>query len=352
MTTNVNLLVTGGNGFIASNFIHRLLKHPFAGEFKITKLINVDAFGTNLVYYSGMDLDTTNNDLNENLFFKSYTGNINDKDLVLQILNEHDINIIYHFAAQSHVDASFSNSLQFVVDNVLGTTNLLECIRIYGIDKIIKFIHVSTDEVYGDIIDSDKESLVLKYGHYDPTNPYAASKASAELMAKSFAKSYGISLIITRSNNVFGKRQYPEKIIPKFIHQLLAGEKCTIHGNGKALRKYLYVEDAIDAYLLILEKGKIGSIYEMDSKTELSAITIANKIITTMIDKGYLKDKKPITNYIHYEKDRPYQDTRYIVNPETLYLLGWNENSEFDKAFEETIDWYVKYAFPKGLFSF
>lgn len=329
------VLVTGGCGFIASNFIHKLLS---TGKYRVINLdkLNYCANQKNISQtYRHEYNDSIQTDLKNYRFYK---GDINNTDLVREILNSNQVDIIYHFAAQTHVDQSFGNSTTFVVDNVLGTSNLLECAREYG--KLKRFIHVSTDEVYGSIT-GEKEELVMKYGIYDPTNPYAATKAAAELMVQSYNKSYGIPTIITRSNNVYGPRQYWEKIIPKFIYLLSKGKKCTVYGDGSALRKYLFVEDAADAYLTVMEKGIVGEIYEMDSNTEFSALQMTHKLISV------LKSGDNPNDWIDFVEDRHFHDVRYIVNPKTLFDLGWTQKTSFDEGFEKTIAWYTKYAIPE-----
>jgi len=334
------ILVTGGCGFIASNFIHKLLE---TGRYLV---INVDKLNycanlknvTKKYNYEKHMIENTNLD---NYHF--YKTDISNADFIMDILTKHNVQIVYHFAAQTHVDQSFGNSTQFVVDNVLGTSVLLECCREYG--KLEKFIHVSTDEVYGDVT-NDREQLILKYGLYDPTNPYAATKAAAELMVKSYYKSYKIPIIITRSNNVYGPHQYWEKIVPKFIYLLEKGQKCPVYGNGQAMRKYLYVGDACDAYLEILEKGMIGEIYEMGSEIEYSALDMAHQLIKQ------LKPSDDPNDWLDYVEDRKFHDSRYLVNQETLKQLGWKPCVSFEDGLAKTIEWYTHYAIPSGHWSY
>ena len=332
------ILVTGGCGFIASNFIRKLLQTNKYLVINVDKL-NYCANIKNV--YNEYNFDSHQNeevDLKNYVFYKT---DINNSDFILNILKIHQVEIVYHFAAQTHVDQSFGNSTQFITDNVLGTANLLECCREYG--QLEKFIHVSTDEVYGQIA-SDQENIILQYGFYDPTNPYAASKASAELFVKSYSRSYKIPFIITRSNNVYGPNQYWEKIIGKFIYNLYHDRKCPIYGNGQAMRKYLYVSDVCDAYQLILEKGIIGEIYEIGSNSELNTLDI----FTQLISKIKPEDINQPEKWLDFVEDRKFHDQRYVVNSENLEKLGWEVKTSLEEGLKKTIEWYMNYAIPQN----
>lgn len=329
------ILVTGGCGFIASNFIHKLLK---TGEYFVINVDKLNYCGTlknvekryNFETHKAEDTDLTN--------YCFYKSDINNAEFILDILKRHKVDILCHFAAQSHVDVSFGNSLQFVVDNVMGTSTLLECARVYG--KLERFIHISTDECTGDVT-KDREEIVMKYGILAPTNPYAASKAAAEMMVQSYLRSYKLPIIITRSNNVYGPGQFYEKMIPKCIYNLQHGKKIPIYGEGHALRKYLYVEDACDAYLTIMEKGQIGQIYEMGTNNEYSAYEVAKMLVSK------LKLWDDVSRWVTYVTDRPFHDSRYLVNQTTLAELGWSPKTPFDVGINRTIEWYVNYAIPE-----
>jgi UDP-glucose 4,6-dehydratase len=330
------ILVTGGCGFIASNFIQKLL---LTDEYFVVNIDKMDYCS------SHKNISVLYDDANINQLslknYKFYNINLLETDKIKNILIDNNISIIYHFAAQSHVDNSFNGAQQFVVDNVLGTTSLLEACRQYILlgNKIEKFIHVSTDEVYGDVQIGNEEK-VIKYGKLDPTNPYAASKAAAELMVQSYVYSYKLPVIITRSNNVYGPGQYWEKIIPKFIYTLSKDQKIPVYGDGSALRKYLFIEDACDAYLLILEKGEIGTIYEMGSDIEFSALEMAALLIQK------IKPDECCENWINFVEDRHFHDSRYLVNPHQLDQLGWKAKTSFSKGLDKTINWYLNYAIP------
>jgi dTDP-glucose 4,6-dehydratase len=312
MFSPTNLLVTGGCGFIGSNFINYYKeKNPYV------KIINFDK----LDYCS--DKTGVNHD-------KLIIGNLKNKDLVLHILNDHDIDTVIHFAAQTHVDNSFGNSLEFTIDNILGTHTLLECCKVYN--KIKRFIHISTDEVYGEV-DIDHKGCSEK-SLLNPTNPYAATKAGAEFIARSYYYSFNMPIIITRGNNVYGPRQYPEKLIPKFINQLINNEKCTIHGKGETRRNFIFVADVVKAIEVILQKGIINNIYNIGTNNEYSVSEIADKLIK------YLKPDDKVEDWIQYVSDRNFNDYRYAIKSNELHNLGWEEETNFDKGFEYTIEWF------------
>ena len=312
-----NILVTGGCGFIASNFINYFLE-----KHQNYKIINIDA-----MYYCAKEenIETKFRESNNYTFIK---GSITNRELVNLILNIHKVDTIIHFAAQSHVDNSFSNPIQYTNDNILGTHTLLECIREYG--KIEKFIHISTDEVYGENDNDIKnEKSIL-----NPTNPYSATKAAAEMLVNSYVYSYGIPTIITRGNNVYGPRQYPEKLIPKFILALKNGEKCTIHGEGKTERSFLYVSDVVKAFELILFEGKLGEIYNIGTDKEYSVMDITKNLVKLM------KDKEDITEYIEYVEDRKYNDKRYYIQFNKLLEMGWKQEVFLEEGLKKTIEYY------------
>ena len=306
-----NLLVTGGCGFIGSNFINYIFKK---GNYKI---INLDA-----MYYAA----NKNNIDSEIRSSENYTlieGNICSKDLINHILHTYSIHKVIHFAAQSHVQNSFDDSLQYTQDNILGTHILLECCRHYG--KIERFIHVSTDEVYGESMIEINEQSKTEQSILCPTNPYAATKAGAELIAQSYNHSFNMPIIITRGNNVYGPNQYPEKLIPRFIQQLKNDEKVTIQGEGTALRAFLHAYDTARAFECILEKGTIGDIYNIgcDEGMEYSVMDVA-RILIKLIKKTENYD-----DWITYIKDRPFNDQRYYISNEKVKKLGWSITINF-----------------------
>jgi len=312
-----NILITGGCGFIASNFINYFLERH-----QQYKIINIDA-----MYYCANEKNVNENIRTSNNYH-FIEGSITNRQLVNLIFKTYEIDTIFHFAAQSHVDNSFSNPLQYTEDNIIGTHTLLECIREYG--KIEKFIHVSTDEVYGENDgDIKNEKSIL-----NPTNPYSATKAAAEMLVNSYVYSYGLPAIITRGNNVYGPRQYPEKLIPKFILALKNDKKCTIHGEGKTERSFLYISDVVRAFELILFKGELGEIYNIGTIKEYSVLDITKSLVKL------IKNNDEIDDYIEYVEDRKYNDKRYFITCDKLIELGWEQEVYLDEGLKKTIEFY------------
>ncbi|KAG9654276.1 NAD(P)-binding protein, partial [Aureobasidium melanogenum] len=258
-----NIMITGGAGFIAS-WVARHLATTYGGHYNIVSFDKLD-------YCASLN---NTNQLNHLENFSFYHGDIMKADEVLDCLRKHKIDTVMHFAAQSHVDLSFGNSYDFTYANVYGTHVLLECMKTYGIKK---FIHVSTDEVYGEVKDGADD--LLKDAILAPTNPYAASKAAAEMMVHAYYKSFKLPVIIVRSNNVYGPHQFPEKVIPKFSLMLQRGLRLPLHGSGDNTRRYLYAGDAADAFDTILHKGEIGHIYNVDSHDEVSTIDLCAHLL-------------------------------------------------------------------------
>ena len=303
----INLLVTGGCGFIGSNFINY-----YFNKNKINKLINIDA-----MYYCAKENNVLE-DIQNNKKYKLVKGNLNNIELVNSVLNDNNITHVIHFAAQSHVQNSFDDSLQFTNDNIIGTHTLLESCRKYG--KIRKFIHVSTDEVYGESMNKIHEQHKTEHSILCPTNPYAATKAGAELIAQSYNHSYKMPIIITRGNNVYGPNQYPEKLIPKFIMYLKQNKKVPIQGDGSAIRAFLHSDDTVKAFEVILEKGEIGEIYNIgcDENMEYSVLDVAKILIKK------IKGTDKYEDWIEYVEDRVFNDKRYYISNHKIKNLGWN----------------------------
>lgn len=315
-----NILITGGCGFIASNFINRYFySNPNC------RIVNIDA-----MYYCANE----NNVLPAIQVSSRYVfvkGNLCSEELVAHILKQYQIDCVVHFAAQSHVQNSFDNALLYTKDNVMGTHTLLHCVKDYG--KIKRFIHVSTDEVYGEsALDAD-ETKKTEASVLCPTNPYAASKAGAELLAQAYHKSFGIPIIITRGNNVYGPNQYPEKVIPLFIQQLKSGQKLTIQGDGSNVRAFLHVYDVCDAFSLILEKGQVGEIYNVgsDENTEYSVAELA-KVLVDMIYPG-----DDVAKWVSYIADRPFNDKRYYISNDKVKQLGWEIKVDFMEGLKRLV---------------
>ena len=244
-------------------------------------------------------------------------------------MNEYSIDAIIHFAAQSHVDNSFDNSLQYTTDNVMGTHVLLQASKEYG--KIKKFLHFSTDEVYGEV-DLEHPGCHEK-SLLNPTNPYAATKAAAEFLVRSYYHSFNLPVVIVRCNNVYGPNQYPEKLIPKFIKLLREGKLLTIHGNGSTRRNFIWAEDVSSATDLIFHNGVLNEVYNIGTKQEYSVMDVATLLIERMT-----KDKT-INNNVIFVEDRPFNDFRYSVDTTLLKSLGWEEKyTNFIENIESLIE--------------
>ena len=315
----INLLVTGGCGFIGSNFINFIFDRS---EYNI---INFDA-----MYYCASETNIRL-DIRESSRYTLVKGNLCSFDLVRHVLDSYDIHCIIHFAAQSHVQNSFEDSLQYTNDNVVGTHTLLECARRYG--KIARFIHISTDEVYGESMLEDGTMKKNEESILCPTNPYAASKAAAELIAQSYYHSFNMPIIITRGNNVYGVNQYPEKLIPLFIDLLLSNKPVTIQGDGSNVRAFLHVDDVCSALKLVLEKGLVGEIYNVgsDEHDEYSVFQISRMLIRK------IHNTDNVSEWITYIKDRPFNDKRYYISNEKVKSLGWKIQVDFDNGIDELI---------------
>jgi 3,5-epimerase/4-reductase len=311
----INLLITGGCGFIGSNFINNYFPKQ-----KINSLINIDA-----LYYCANEENILEEIRLDNKY-KFIKCNLCNSEFVDKILNTNEITHIIHFAAQSHVQNSFEDSIKFTHDNIVGTHTLLESSRKYG--KIKKFIHVSTDEVYGESLNETNEKHKTEQSILCPTNPYAATKAGAELIAQSYAHSYKMPIIITRGNNVYGPNQYPEKLIPLFIKLLKEDKKVTIQGNGTSMRAFLHAHDTATAFECILEKGEIGEIYNIgcDANMEYTVMEVA-KLLIKMV-----KNTDDFEKWIEYIEDRPYNDQRYFISNEKIKDLGWEIKIKFEEG--------------------
>jgi dTDP-glucose 4,6-dehydratase len=312
------IIVTGGLGFIGSNLINLLNKKNYF-------IINIDK-----VSYSSNFKNISNNIKN----YKFYKQDINNQNVIKRILNKYSPSLIFNVAAETHVDRSIDGPKEFIKSNILGVFNLLEAIRVYK--KKIKLIHVSTDEVYGDIRKNKKSK---ELDAYNPSSPYAASKASSDLIIKSYIRTYKLPAIITNCCNNFGPNQYPEKLIPTIIYKIINKEPIPIYGKGGNVREWIYVKDHCNALIKIAEKGIVGENYNIGSEVTLNNIQIANKII--LIFKK-ITDSKNIKSKIHLVKDRPGHDLRYCLDSSKIRnKLKWRCESNFDEKVNETIIWYI-----------
>jgi len=294
-------LVTGGCGFIGSNFLNIIKeRHPDI------EFVNIDK------------LDYCSNIHNVNSgVAKFIQHNLCNVGILENIVKEYKFDYVFHFAAQSHVDNSFTSPLGFTLDNTYGTHTLIEVCRRHIPNA--EFIHFSTDEVYGE--SKTDEPFTEDTGVLRPTNPYSASKAAAEMIVRSYIESFDMNIKIIRCNNVYGPNQYPEKLIPKFIRLLKEDKKCTIHGINSAnvRRAFMHVHDVVDAVEVVWKSGKPGEVYNIASDDELSVMDVTKLIIKT------LKNTEEYDEWIEYVEDRPFNDRRYHICAKKLKELGWSQ---------------------------
>ena len=307
----MKLLITGGAGFIGSNFIRYMLN-----EHKDYKIINLDK----LTYAGNLD---NLKDVEKNPNYKFVKGDICDGKVISNTIK--DCDVIINFAAETHVDRSILGPESFIRTDVLGTHTLLEAAR----KQNIRLLQISTDEVYGSI----ENGSFTEHSPIKPNSPYSASKAAADLLCISYFTTYSTDVVITRSSNNFGPYQYPEKLIPLFITNLLEGKKVPLYGDGLNVRDWLYVLDNCSAIDLALHKGKSGEIYNISSNSEKTNLEITNIIISKL---------KKSKDFIQFVKDRPGHDRRYSLNSAKIRTLGWKPGYKFEEAMEKTIDWYKK----------
>lgn len=331
-------LVTGGAGFIGSNFILYLFRKY--GE--SIKVINVDC----LTYAGNLENLKEVEGLQNYEFLKV---DLRDKDAVLKIFETHEIDRVIHFAAESHVDRSIRYPEVFASTNILGTLNLINAAKLaweteagYQPDK--KYVQVSTDEVYGSL--EDEAGYFYETTPLDPHSPYSASKASADLIVKAYVDTYHFPANITRCSNNYGPFQFPEKLIPLMINNALAGKSLPVYGSGKNVRDWLYVEDHCKAIDLVAEKGRVGEVYNVGGHNEKRNIEIVTMILDTLLEflpETDERRKKVTHDLITYVEDRKGHDFRYAIAPDKIRKeLGWEPETPFHKGIKLTIEWYLK----------
>jgi len=309
----MKILVCGGAGFIGSAFIRNYLKNN-----TYSQIINLDilTIGSNLANL---------NDVENNSNYKFIKENITNESAVDDSIK--DVDVIVNFAAESHVDRSIANPKPFLQTNILGTYSILEAVRKH--DK--QFIHVSTDEIYGD---AQGKTSFDENSQINPSNPYAATKAAADNLVASYYRTYGINCITTRCTNNFGECQFPEKLIPKTIIRSIKNLKVPLYGDGMQIRSWIYVNDHVQAIEDLIKKGKAGQVYNITAYEEITNKTIVEKILNIL---GKSNDM------IEYVGDRPGHDKRYSIDCKKIESqIGWKPKHEFDDALKQTVDWYMK----------
>jgi dTDP-glucose 4,6-dehydratase len=309
----MQILVCGGAGFIGSAFIKNFLKNN--PDSKITNL-DILTIGSNL---------TNLKEIGSNPNYKFIKEDIRNESVIDDVVK--DVDVVVNFAAESHVDRSIANPKPFLETNILGTYSILEAIRKY--DK--QFIHVSTDEIYGD---AQGKSSFNENSQINPSNPYAATKAAADHLVASYYRTYGINCITTRCTNNFGPNQFPEKLIPKTIIRSIKNLKVPLYGDGTQIRSWIYVYDHVQAIESLISKGKAGEVYNITAYEEITNKTIVQKILEIL--------GKP-TSMIEYVGDRPGHDKRYSIDCSKIEKeISWHPKYEFDDALKQTVDWYLQ----------
>lgn len=328
-----NVLVTGGAGFIGSNFIHYLLRTE-----KNIQLVNLDA----LTYAGNLDSLA---DIEGDPRYHFVQGNICDIEIVNTILREHQVDTIVHFAAESHVDRSILGPRQFIETNVMGTFTMLDAARNYWVSEKafplenVRFHHVSTDEVFGSL--APGEPAWTEETPYAPNSPYAASKAASDHLVRSYGHTYGLPYTITNCSNNYGPYQFPEKLIPLIILNAMEGKSLPVYGDGQQIRDWLHVEDHCEAIHLVLTKGTTSETYNIGGVNQPTNLTIV-ETICDILDEISDTTHKPHKNLIQFVKDRPGHDRRYDMDTHKIHAeLGWQPRHTLTEGLLDTVKWYL-----------
>lgn len=329
--TQPTWLVTGGAGFIGGNFV---LNAVAAGN----RVINLDA-----LTYAG-NLDTLRS-LDGNPKHVFVHGDIGDRDLVARLLAEHQPAAVINFAAESHVDRSIDGPAEFIQTNVVGTLALLECARDYWRELpddckgMFRFLHVSTDEVYGSL---GETGLFTETTPYQPNSPYSASKAASDHLVRAFHHTYGLPVVTTNCSNNYGPYQFPEKLIPLVIAKAVAGEPLPVYGDGKNVRDWLFVEDHCSAIARVLGAGRVGEVYNVGGNAERQNIEVVETICRLLDERCPRADGKSRASQIEFVRDRPGHDRRYAIDASKIRdELGWTPSVGFEEGIARTVDWYL-----------
>jgi dTDP-glucose 4,6-dehydratase len=323
----MKILVTGGSGFIGSNFI----RHVLECRSEKVSIVNLDK----LTYAGSLrNLERLRDDP-RHVFVQ---GDICDRELVRELLKKYRPRAIVHFAAESHVDRSISGPAQFIQTNVTGTFSLLEETRLFSGE--IRFLHVSTDEVYGSL--GTEDPAFTEATPYAPNSPYAASKAASDHLVRAYHHTYGLPSLTTNCSNNYGPRQFPEKLIPLTIANALAGKPLPVYGDGRNVRDWLYVEDHCEAVRLVLERGRAGETYNIGGGCEKRNIDVV-RTICALLDEASPRDGGKYAELISFVKDRPGHDWRYAMDASKIRReLGWRPRETFESGLAKTVRWYME----------
>ncbi|WP_130619633.1 dTDP-glucose 4,6-dehydratase [Dyella amyloliquefaciens] len=328
------LLVTGGAGFIGANFVLQAVAQG-------NKVVNLDK----LTYAGNLNTLASLDGCDRHFFVQ---GDIGDRSLVAKLLSEHRPDAVVNFAAESHVDRSIDGPAAFIETNVVGTLGLLECTRDYwralpapAADGF-RFLHVSTDEVYGSLGDT---GMFTEQTPYAPNSPYSASKAASDHLVRAFHHTYGLPTLTTNCSNNYGPFQFPEKLIPLVIQKALAGEALPVYGDGLNVRDWLYVGDHCTAIQRVLEAGRVGETYNVGGNAERENLTVVRAICALLDDRRPLEGGRTRESLITFVKDRPGHDRRYAIDSSKLQTeLGWHPSHTFETGIAHTVDWYLNNA--------
>jgi len=313
------IIVTGGLGFIGSNLIGILIKQKY-------DVLNLDKVSYASNFYNVKEFDNSKN-------YKFYKCNLIEKKKLKRIINDYKPDVIFNLAAETHVDRSIDNANDFIDSNILGVYNLLEIFKEYSEKKKSKLIHISTDEVYGDILKGRSNENYP----YKPSSPYAASKASSDHLVYSYYRTYNLPVIITNCSNNYGPRQHPEKLIPKLIYNLIMKKNLPIYGDGNNSREWIYVDDHCEALISIWKKGKTGESYNIGSNINIKNIDIAKTLIKISKSRINLNSK------IVFIKDRPGHDIRYALDSKKIRNeIKWKSKINFKTGIQKTLKWYLE----------
>jgi dTDP-glucose 4,6-dehydratase len=332
----MKILVTGGCGFIGSNFIRQRLTEK---DSRLTKLVNLDA-----LTYAGNPANLA--DLSHDPRYVFAPGDIGDAALVSRLLAEHAIDAVVNFAAESHVDRSIDSPEPFVQTNVVGTLRLLNAARLYWAKLpepkkgAFRFLHVSTDEVYGTLAPADP--AFTEQTPFAPNSPYAASKAASDHLVRAYQHTYRLPTLTTNCSNNYGPFHFPEKLIPLVILNALEGKPLPVYGDGMQIRDWLYVEDHAAAIWLVLQRGRVGETYNIGGLNEKPNIEIVHSICALLDRKSPRPDGKSYATQVTHVADRPGHDRRYAIDCSKLQReLGWSPRESFATGLEKTVDWYL-----------
>jgi dTDP-glucose 4,6-dehydratase len=314
------VIVTGGLGFIGSNLIELLLKKNFF-------VINIDKITYSSNFYNTQEYKKSKN-------YKFIKCDIKDKK-INHILTKYKPNCIFNLAAETHVDRSIDNPHDFIQSNIVGVYNLLECFKNFSSKYKSKLIHISTDEVYGDIINGRTSETYP----YQPSSPYAASKAASDHLVSSYVRTYKIPAIVTNCSNNYGPKQHPEKLIPKLIYNILNNKPLPIYGKGTNSREWIYVKDHCEALIKIFQKGKVGEFYNIGSNKNLNNLQVTKKLLKVSSQSHSIGSNVKI----NFVKDRPGHDIRYALNSNKIKKeLNWTSQTSFEKGIKLTFNWYYQ----------